>query len=108
MAPLTAPSARSHRLLPASLPPPWSQEATTADDCTFEQLAPYIGRIKTAIARYLVKRYTRQGDLILDPFAGSGVIPFEASLLGRRTIAADISPYGYPNAKKHGTSPFTS
>lgn len=95
MAPLTALSGGFARVLPASMAPPWSQEATTADDCTFEQLAPYIGRIKTAIARFLVKKYTRAGDLVLDPFAGSGVIPFEASLLGRRTIAADISPYGY-------------
>src|SRR4051812_35447856 len=74
---------------------PWSSEATTSVDCTFQQLAPYIGRIKTAIARYLIETYTRPDDLILDPFAGSGVIPFEAALLGRRTIASDISPYAY-------------
>jgi hypothetical protein len=78
-----------------ALPPPWSSRSTTAEDCTFQQLAPYIGRIKTEIARYLITTYTRRGDLLLDPFAGSGVIPFEAALLGRRVIAADISPYAY-------------
>ena len=72
---------------------PWSHRSTTGTDCTIEQLAPYIGRIKTEIARYLVKTYTVAGDLVLDPFAGSGVIPFEAALLGRRTISSDVSPY---------------
>jgi len=31
---------------------------------------------------------------VVDPFAGSGVIPFEAALLGRRPVATDTSPYG--------------
>lgn len=29
----------------------------------------------------------------MDPFAGAGTIPFEAAVRGRRTLAADISPY---------------
>jgi len=74
---------------------PWSTEATTGKDCTFQQLAPYIGRIKTEIARYLISTYSAPGDLIVDPFAGSGVLPFEAALLGRRCLAADISQYAY-------------
>ena len=82
-------------LNPKRLDTPWSSAATTSVDCTFQQLAPYIGRIKTAIARYLIETYTRPDDVVLDPFAGSGVIPFEAALLGRRAIASDISPYAY-------------
>lgn len=74
--------------------PLWTPDCTTGDDCTFQQLAPYIGRIKTSIARDLITRFTSPGDVVLDPFAGSGVIPFEAALLGRRTIATDTSPYG--------------
>lgn len=75
-------------------PPPWSADCTTGDDCTFQQLAPYIGRIKTSIARSLLTQFTRPGDVIVDPFAGSGVIPFEAALLGRKPVATDTSPYG--------------
>lgn len=74
--------------------PLWSSQCTTGHDCTFQQLAPYIGRIKTSIARSLIERYTSRGDLILDPFAGSGVIPFEGALLGRRSVATDTNPYG--------------
>lgn len=74
--------------------PWWTAQCTTGADCTFQQLAPYIGRIKTSIARSLIERFTARGDVIVDPFAGSGVIPFEAALLGRRCIATDTSPYG--------------
>jgi len=73
---------------------PWTSASTTSSDCTFHQLAPYIGRIKTTIARYLIDRYTAPGDLVMDPFCGSGVIPLEAAISGRRVIASDINPYG--------------
>lgn len=74
--------------------PPWSDGATTATDCTLHQLAPYIGRMKTSIARYLVETYTRRGDTILDPFCGSGVVPLEAALAGRNVVCGDVNPYG--------------
>jgi hypothetical protein len=74
--------------------PSWTDDCTTRDDCTFQQLAPYIGRIKTSIARNLIAHFTVPGDVLLDPFAGSGVIPFEAAMLGRRCVATDTNPYG--------------
>jgi Putative RNA methylase family UPF0020 len=82
-----------NRRVPVSSPS-WGTECTTGEDCTFQQLAPYIGRIKTSIARNLIERFTDRGDVVVDPFAGSGVIPFEAALLGRRPVATDTSPYG--------------
>jgi adenine-specific DNA methylase len=33
------------------------------------------------------------GDLVLDPFCGSGVAPFEAAALGRRAIGVDANPF---------------
>jgi DNA methylase len=80
--------------IPALEPAPWNATSTTAVDCTLHQLAPYIGRAKTTIARYLVETYTERNDLVVDPFCGSGVIPLEASLRGRRALACDINPYG--------------
>lgn len=73
---------------------PWSSRCTTGEDCTFQQLAPYIGRMKTSIARSLIVRFTRPGQVLLDPFAGAGVIPFEAAMLGRSVVACDTNPYG--------------
>lgn len=59
------------------------------------QLAPYIGKLRPAMASHLIQTYTKPGDLVLDPFCGSGVIPVEAALQGRNIVAADISPYAY-------------
>jgi hypothetical protein len=71
----------------------WTSHSTIATDNTFHQLAPYIGRLKTSIARSLVTEYTKEGDLIVDPFAGCGVVPLEAAASGRAVIAGDWNPY---------------
>jgi hypothetical protein len=75
---------------PASLQ--WKRTCASFE-CTLHQLSPYIGKIKSSIAGELIERYTRKGDLIVDPFAGAGTIPFEAAIRGRRVFGADISPY---------------
>lgn len=62
-------------------------------ESTFHQLAPYIGKLKTTIAGSLIERYSTQGQTILDPFSGSGVVPLEAILLKRNIIANDLNPY---------------
>jgi hypothetical protein len=62
-------------------------------ECSLHQLAPYIGKLKSTIARHLIQKYTDPGDLIVDPFCGSGTIPLEAALLGRHVFASDVSPY---------------
>lgn len=54
----------------------------------------YRGKLKPAIAHFLIKAFTEPGSLVLDPFAGAGTIPFEAALQGRRTIGFDISRMG--------------
>lgn len=77
----------------AGLKPIWSSESTIADDCTFHQIAPYIGRMKTTMARSLIQGYSYQGDLIVDPFCGCGVVALEAVVNGRRVVAGDWNPY---------------
>ncbi|MBI5116220.1 RsmD family RNA methyltransferase [Candidatus Poribacteria bacterium] len=39
-----------------------------------------------------IKHYTREQDVILDPFAGSGVVAIEAVRHGRRAIVVDLNP----------------
>ena len=73
-------------------PPRWKQPCANTE-CSLHQLAPYIGKIKSSIAADLVERYSNPGNLVVDPFAGAGTIPFEAAIRGRRAFAADISPY---------------
>ena len=73
-------------------PTRWSDPCANTE-CSLHQLSPYIGKIKSSIAADLIDRYSKAGDLVVDPFAGAGTIPFEAAIRGRRAFGADISPY---------------
>lgn len=73
--------------------PNWWKDPCSNIECTLHQLAPYIGKIKSSIAGDLIKRYSKPGDLVVDPFVGAGTIPLEAAIRGRRVFAADRSPY---------------
>jgi len=64
-------------------------------ESTLQQLSPYVGKMKSGMARVLVALYSRPGDVVLDPFSGSGVVPLEAVLAGRRAWANDLSPYAF-------------
>ena len=44
------------------------------------------------IARALIEAYTQPGDVVLDPFCGSGTLLVEASMLGRHSIGIDVDP----------------
>ncbi len=39
-----------------------------------------------------IQTYTKQNDIVLDPFLGSGISSIESVFLGRRTIGIDINP----------------
>lgn len=64
-------------------------------ESSLQQLSPYVGKMKSGMARVLVNLYSKPGDTVLDPFSGSGVVPLEAALAGRRAWANDLSPYAY-------------
>lgn len=62
---------------------------------TLQQLSPYVGKMKSGMVRVLIELYSNSGDTVLDPFSGSGVVPLESALAGRRAWANDLSPYAY-------------
>ncbi|MFB3880289.1 MAG: DNA methyltransferase [Armatimonadota bacterium] len=63
------------------------------EESGLHQLSPYIGRMKSSMARQLVAAITKPGDTVLDPFSGSGTIALEAWIAGRSVIANDLNPY---------------
>ncbi len=73
-------------------PMDWSGSCI-ATESTLHQLSPYIGKIKSSFARKLITNFTKRGDVILDPFAGSGTVALESLIAGRHVIANDINPY---------------
>jgi len=44
------------------------------------------------VAEY-IKHYTKEGDIVLDSFVGSGVTAIEALRLGRKAVAIDLNPF---------------
>jgi adenine-specific DNA methylase len=41
----------------------------------------------------VIAEHSDPGDLVLDPFCGSGVAPIEAAILGRRAVGVDLNPF---------------
>jgi len=44
------------------------------------------------VVRRLIDRYTKPGDIILDPFCGSGTLLVEAAVSGRSAVGIDVDP----------------
>lgn len=61
----------------------------------------YQGKMKPALAHHLVNVFSEHDETVLDPFSGSGTIPFEAAINQRYGIGMDIGllPVALSNAK---------
>lgn len=62
-------------------------------------VGPYYAMFPVAFADDVVRRYTRPGEVVLDPFAGRGTAVFSAATLNRSAIGIEINPVGYVYAK---------
>ena len=56
-------------------------------------LHKYPAKFFPELPRWIIQRYSKVGDLILDPFMGSGTTNLEASLLGRDSVGIDVDPF---------------
>jgi SAM-dependent methyltransferase len=58
------------------------------------------------VAHYFIQRYSKPGDVVLDPFSGRGTVPLQARVEGRRAISNDLNPLAYvlSRAKSHPPS----
>lgn len=74
---------------------PYHQEVALPEESarngshSLHQLFPSAQGILPEIVRRIVEKYSKKGDVVLDPFAGSGTVLLEAGLRGRRVIGFD-------------------
>lgn len=89
------PPGGGHELGVQNVKPQEWEGSSLAREPSLQQIAPFVGKTKCTMARNLIYSFSREGETILDPFCGCGVIPFEALVLGRHAIGNDLSPYAY-------------
>lgn len=56
-------------------------------------LHKYPAKFFPELPRWLIKRYSKEGDTVLDPFSGSGTTNIEALLSRRHSIGIDVDPF---------------
>lgn len=66
------------------------------DDTSYltHDIHPYPAKFIPQIPAQLISYLSLRGDMILDPFGGSGTMALEALRLGRRAISVDANPIG--------------
>ena len=57
------------------------------------RLHPYLGKFVPQLAETFLRRYSRPGDVVWDPFAGSGTTLVEANAYGARAAGCDVSAF---------------
>lgn len=67
--------------------------AARQQDARHYGVHPYFTRRPANVVRAYIERYSREGDVVLDPFGGTGVTAIEAFLLGRHVIHNDLNPF---------------
>lgn len=80
----------------------WSFEK---DDTSYltHNIHRYSGKYIPQIARTLIEKLTNPGDIIVDPFVGSGTTLLEAMILNRRSVGIDLNPLACLIAKAKTT-----
>jgi hypothetical protein len=73
-------------------PEAWEDRCVHSES-TLHQLSPFLGKMKSTMAKELVSTVSEPGDTVLDPFSGSGTVPLEAAILQRSAIGIDRNPY---------------
>ncbi|RNF83871.1 DNA methyltransferase [Montanilutibacter psychrotolerans] len=66
--------------------------ASAKTDYFAHGIHPYPAKFIPQLPNTLISKLSNHGDLVWDPFGGSGTTALEALLLGRRAISTDLNP----------------
>ena len=62
-------------------------------------VGPYYAMFPVDFANSVIRRHTKPGDVVLDPFAGRGTSIFSAAVQGRVGLGIELSPVGWVYAR---------
>jgi DNA modification methylase len=73
----------------------WSEQELPERERTkhVHRLHPYLGKFVPQLAEVFLRRYASPGQLVWDPFAGSGTTLVEANAFGARVAGCDVSAF---------------
>ena len=58
-------------------------------------MCSYLASFPAALAHAFIARYSRPGDIVLDPFSGRGTAPLQAAAEGRIGVGNDLNPFAH-------------
>jgi hypothetical protein len=98
--------ARRGRPVPGQLPLPFAPLPALALETdwkiqprlwghAYHPMCSYLASFPAALAHAFIARYTRPGDVVLDPFSGRGTTPLQACAEGRIGVGNDLNPLAH-------------
>ena len=58
-------------------------------------MCSYLASFPAALSHAFIARYSRPGDVVLDPFSGRGTAPLQAAAEGRIGVGNDLNPFAH-------------
>ena len=95
-----APNAAQLELeLPAELPrlaiaPEWKDQQRLWGH-SFHPMCSYLASFPASLAHAFIARWSRPGDVVLDPFSGRGTTALQACAEGRIGVGNDLNPFAF-------------
>ena len=85
--------------VPAALPllsiaPEWKDQARLWGP-TLHPMCSYLASFPAALAHAFISRFSRRGDVVLDPFSGRGTTALQACAEGRIGVGNDLNPLAH-------------
>ncbi len=85
--------------LPSALPalaiePEWKAQ-TRLWGHSLHPMCSYLASFPASLAHAFIARYSRPGDVVLDPFSGRGTAPLQAAAEGRIGVGNDLNPLAH-------------
>ena len=85
--------------LPSGLPhlsiaPEWKDQQRLWGH-SFHPMCSYLASFPAGLVHAFIARYTRPGDVVLDPFSGRGTTPLQACAEGRVGVGNDLNPFAH-------------